>query len=269
MRFKSNPGIETDKNTKDTRLVIVTVSKDDPKGLKNTLDSTRNQRSVDFWHFVIDSSTDKSAIETLICSGSEEYIWTKPNGIYDGMNVGLHMLKDSDYVWFLNSGDTLADNQAIERVLTTIHGQLPNLPDWIVGKVILDSGDREVLFSAPDDSACLKYLLRAGRTWFPHPSTIVAVSALKKIEPFTGRYSIAEDYFMSLKLLKMFGQPVAIQPPLVKHALNGVSNRKMLRSSVQAARARVRVFGPLQTLREPWNLARRVLVNLSKRAAAS
>lgn len=87
-------------------LTIATVVRNDPEGLRRTLDSGRRwMGSVEWW--VIDGSTDVRTRTYLSAHGGDvRWISEADHGIYDAMNKALDRAT-GDYLLFLNAGDTL------------------------------------------------------------------------------------------------------------------------------------------------------------------
>ncbi len=100
------------------KISIITINYNDVNGLERTLKSVQEQTSLDFEHIIIDgNSSDGSA--ALIEKTQENYSYwvSEPDqGIYDAMNKGIAHAS-SDYLLFLNSGDTLFRNDIISKVL--------------------------------------------------------------------------------------------------------------------------------------------------------
>ncbi|MEM6726679.1 MAG: glycosyltransferase family 2 protein [Bacteroidota bacterium] len=100
------------------KLSIITVVKNDRAGLMKTVKSIRAQQFTNFEHLIIDgASTDGTAewIEEL--SPAPDY-WNSEadQGVYDAMNKGLDQVR-GDWIYFLNAGDQLANEQALQKIV--------------------------------------------------------------------------------------------------------------------------------------------------------
>jgi len=109
------------------KLSIITINRNNAKGLQKTLASVKAQTSTDFEHIIIDgASTDDSVnvIKTYAdeCSDNVRWISEPDNGIYNAMNKGIRMAK-GDYIQILNSGDCLAKEDVIQRMLSELQHQ--------------------------------------------------------------------------------------------------------------------------------------------------
>lgn len=102
------------------KLSIITVNRNNDKGLRNTLKSVLNQSFDDFEHLVIDgASTDTSVeyIKEFDGQTTYDFRWiSEPDtGVYQAMNKGIKMAK-GEYLLFLNSGDFLLGNNVLNDV---------------------------------------------------------------------------------------------------------------------------------------------------------
>lgn len=92
-------------------LSIITVTYRDPVGLRKTLESLAplGNSTLAWEHVIVDSSPDENA-ETLrrFAAPSRTLVEQPARGIYAAMNEGFARSR-GEILWFLNSGDTLAD----------------------------------------------------------------------------------------------------------------------------------------------------------------
>lgn len=240
----------------EPRIAVVTVSKDDLSGLTETLESASSQVGCGFRHIVVDSSENVHEVEKLASQYRVSFYWTPPRGIYDAMEFGLAQLEESEYCWFLNSGDVFAGQDSLDLVARRLREQNNQKPVWAVGKVLLEGKKKARVYGAFDKSQDIIGTVRKGRTWFPHSSTIVHVSSLRSVRPFQEKLEIAQDYLASLKVLTRFGPPIIIQEVLSRFKLGGLSSQKPIRAGLEAVKARVLIFGASQIPSETVNIPR-------------
>ena len=105
-------------------LSIITINRNNGSGLEKTLRSVASQTCPDFEHIIVDgASTDGSVdiIRKFAESLGDHVRWvSEPDkGVYNAMNKGIAMAA-GDYVQFLNSGDSLASEDAVERMTQEI-----------------------------------------------------------------------------------------------------------------------------------------------------
>ncbi|MCP9767646.1 glycosyltransferase [Lacihabitans sp. LS3-19] len=96
---------------------IITITFNAEDYLQRTIDSIRNQSSKDFEYILIDGGSKDDTMEIVKRNENlfDKVISEKDKGLYDAMNKGLIHAK-GDYVWFMNAGDQIAENDAIEKI---------------------------------------------------------------------------------------------------------------------------------------------------------
>lgn len=121
------------------KLSIITINYNNVEGLKQTLDSVAAQTCQEIEHIIIDGGSSDGSVDvirkyeqTLTAHHSPlTLIWfSEPDrGIYDAMNKGISKSSGS-YLYFLNSGDTLASPTVVQDMLALLDGT-----DCIIGRV--------------------------------------------------------------------------------------------------------------------------------------
>lgn len=118
------------------RFTIITVCKDDLDRLKATRKSILQQGYDDFELIIIDgASTDGTPtwLETVV-GDTAQWISEPDSGLYQAMNKGLAMAS-GEYLIFLNSGDTLAAPDTLEKVNQAISAAETS-PAFIYGDAV-------------------------------------------------------------------------------------------------------------------------------------
>ena len=126
------------------KVSIITVNLNNAAGLKATLESVAMQTCREFEHIIIDGGSSDGSVP-VIKSYEEQIIANRTNtktiypmiswmsekdkGIYDGMNKGVKKAS-GEYVYFLNSGDTLATEDTIQEMIDAIDDS-----DFVIGRV--------------------------------------------------------------------------------------------------------------------------------------
>lgn len=112
---------------------IITVSKNNARGLKSTARSLRIQRDAPaFEWIVIDGASTDGTMETLqqFESLNPQIVSEPDSGLYNAMNKGLARAR-GEYVWFLNAGDCLSDLDVLHDVQKILVNA--SLPDFFYG----------------------------------------------------------------------------------------------------------------------------------------
>jgi len=113
------------------RFSVITINYNNLKGLKRTFDSVVRQSARNQIEFVVvdGGSNDGSVAFLEENRGHINTVIIEPDkGIYDAMNKGLKAAT-GQYVWFVNSGDSIRDNQVAEKLISLAEEQ----PDVIFG----------------------------------------------------------------------------------------------------------------------------------------
>lgn len=97
-------------------LSIITINYNNLEGLKRTVNSVVSQSFKDFEWIVIDGGSTDGSRELIEQYADRFAYWVseQDKGIYNAMNKGIKVAK-GEYLQFLNSGDWLCDETALDR----------------------------------------------------------------------------------------------------------------------------------------------------------
>ena len=131
------------------KISIITINKNNLRGLQKTMDSILLQTSNDYEWIVIDGDSTDGCIDFIKHNTSNISYWvSEPDkGIYEAMNKGVNA-SSGDYLLFLHSGDSLA----AQDILKSFFDLQPEA-DVIHGNtIIVDSNNKEVgKYIAPEN----------------------------------------------------------------------------------------------------------------------
>ena len=127
------------------KLSIITVCFNNKDGLIKTIESVCNQTFKDYEFIVIDGGSKDGSKEIIEANKDLFSFWcSEPDGgIYQGMNKGIDKAK-GEYCLFLNSGDYLAYNKALDFVFSSKRDA-----DILYGDIIRVKGKRKHLVRYP------------------------------------------------------------------------------------------------------------------------
>ncbi len=184
--------------TKKPFLSIVTVNFNNLKGLKHTIESVLKQSWKDFEYIIIDGgSTDGSSELISEMSKSFAYSVSEPdNGIYNAMNKGLKVAT-GEYIYFLNSGDCLADSLVLEKIIKEIKTEnlLKKREDVFVGSTRQEGFEN--LISPPEYIS----LYSMFKSTLPHQGIFMPRERALKF-PFKEEYKIVADWIQCTEILR-------------------------------------------------------------------
>lgn len=202
-------------------ITIVSVVKDDREGLLATLVSIFEQSTPVDEVIVVDGLSRDGTLE-LARSFSDRGVHViegPDNGIYDAMNRGLRAAK-SDFVWFLNAGDTLADRCTV-RDLAAYLAQSPS--DWLYGSAMPVNTHREQ--SGPVlQGTCTRESLRKGLVHVNHQAMLMSRRMLLSLGGFRIEYPLAAEYDLFLRASSVT-QAQPLPQVLVHFRVGGMSYR--------------------------------------------
>ncbi len=177
------------------KLSVITINKNNAKGLEKTIKSVVNQTFNDFEYIVIDGASTDGSIEIIKKYQDKISHWiSEPDkGIYNAMNKGIKLAR-GEYLLFLNSGDKFYDNNVLENVFKHQFDQ-----DIVYGNISLD--EKKIVI--PPSKLTLKYFFT--RT-LPHQSTFIKRKLFYEIGFYNEDLKIVSDwkFFLDALILHSF-----------------------------------------------------------------
>lgn len=151
------------------KISIITVNKDNVVGLNKTIDSIVNQTHTDYEWIVIDAASKDGSVDLIKQYAHHISYWvSEPDGgIYAGMNKGV-MKATGEYLYFLNSGDLLVNNEVLQSIV-----DLSLLGDVVLGKINICSDKKGIIkkdYSIPFPDLTLFSLYLYG---IPHQASLI------------------------------------------------------------------------------------------------
>lgn len=152
------------------KLSIVTINYNNAEGLRKTLASIAVQTYRDIEHIIIDAaSTDESVDVIREYAGKSNYpvLWSSEpdGGVYAGMNKGIRKAI-GDYILILNSGDLLASNDVVARMMDDLKKN--DCPELLYGNSVDVMDGKRLSKHGPNIEYSLKTLYNST---YPHIST--------------------------------------------------------------------------------------------------
>jgi len=201
------------------KLSIITINKNNDKGLKKTIESVLNQTSKDFEYIVIDGNSTDGSTEVIKQYENRLSYWvSEPDtGIYNAMNKGIKVAK-GEYCQFLNSGDWLLNANVIEQVLkdmpecSILYGnmlkQLPNGKMLVNKQIVVES------------------LLTFYKGTLNHSSSYIKRSLYEKYGLYDETLKIVSDWKFFLIAIGLNNESVAYRDiDITCFNMNGISNK--------------------------------------------
>lgn len=158
------------------RLSIVTINYNNAEGLERTLGSVLAQTYDGIEHIIVDGASTDGSVDVIKRyvqkvdsqeSKVDSVVWVseKDKGIYNAMNKGIRM-STGDYIQLLNSGDLLASDDAIERMMEELKKN--DYPELLYGNAVDVCDGKRLSKHGPNIEDSLKTLYK---TTYPHDSS--------------------------------------------------------------------------------------------------
>lgn len=239
---------------------VVTVVKDDPRGLDATLTSLGSGDRFGIEVVVIDGSADP--VSTAAEQAGARYLWCEPRGVYPAMNDGL-AAASGEYVYFLNAGDTLAAPDVLPQVAAILDSTRPR---WAFGRVrFIGTDGRPMAEPAWDYAAERRRAFARGR--FPaHQAVVMSRSALIADGGFDVSYRVAADYAAVLRFA-LTDDPVPLGLTLAEFHAGGLSTVAWRQAQREFHRARREILQPqgVAGIVERWDTGVRTVATAAYR----
>ena len=203
-------------------ISIVTIAFNDITGLERTAKSVLSQTTKPSKWIVIDGgSTDGSQSYLSSLTPECTFISESDAGIYDAMRKGLNLV-ETEYIIFLNSGDTLATINSISE----FH-QIENESDVYFFDTNLVLGNHRIRRVARDFNST-KYSVPAVQQ-----STIYRTTILKAID-WPTRFRICGDYYIAAQLYGLRARARSVNVLFSEFQLGGISTLRPLTLCIEA-----------------------------------
>lgn len=206
------------------RLSIITITYNNAEGLERTLTSVASQMCHEIEHVIVDGGSKDGSVEII-----KEYVnqclmydvlWvSEPDkGVYDAMNKGIKKAH-GEYCLFLNAGDVLYGDSAIEELMANN----PNAD--IVSCNAIEEGSqyhKEKFIISPDAIKASDVILG----YLPHQATLIRRKLFEQIHYYSTSYKVVSDWqFFIEALLKYNASYQHIQMFLSSCESDGISSK--------------------------------------------
>ena len=170
------------------KISIITINRNNAAGLESTIKSVVAQSYGNSEYIIIDGASTDNCVEIIKNYAKMISYWISENdkGIYNAMNKGVDAAS-GDYCLFLNSGDKLLTPDSLANVLES-----DDLEEDIICCDLFTNNDKICNFrSAPKNKPTKLYI--SMRNPFPHPSTLIKTSLIKKFR-YNEESKVAGDW---------------------------------------------------------------------------
>ncbi len=194
----------------EVKISIVTVCLNTADTIIGTIESVLGQTYDNLEYVIVDGMSTDGTLEIIKrykeVSGVK-IIFGRDSGLYNAMNKGIDIC-DGNYILFLNSGDVLADKNAVKDVVAQIGGTNQSLrrgtgknqpPDIVYGNVIKVYQNENITERYPGKNTVFKLLMMGKMPC--HQGIFTKTSLLKKFR-FDESYKICADFDFLLRCVR-------------------------------------------------------------------
>ncbi len=182
------------------KISIITVVLNNKDTLQETIDSVASQDYEEIEYIVVDGKSVDGSLELIKDYHPnliDKFISERDRGIYDAMNKGVEM-STGDFIYFLNSDDTLYNSRVIGSVVEGIkkNPQYDYYYGGVISQNIFGSQSYNILLKEiPDRSIKLGQNIR-------HQSIFVRRKLFSQLGGFSLDYKVNADYEWECRLVK-------------------------------------------------------------------
>jgi len=223
-------------------ISIITVVYNGEDTIQRTIDSIKNQSYKNIEYIIVDGLSKDNTVE-IIKKNSEfvtRFVSEPDNGLYDAMNKALEMAT-GDYVWFINSGDEIANYDVLSNVFTNSE----NADIYYGDTLIVDDNGEEIgrrRLQPPKELTWKDF--KKGMV-VSHQSIIIKRDITRKYDL---NYRFSADFDWVLYALKKSKKNVNTQVVLSKFLDGGLTKQNIIPGLKERFSIMVKNFGLIPTI---------------------
>lgn len=225
------------------KISIITVVRNDPKGLELTLSNLTQLDYPNLELVVVDGASADSTprVAESFSAHIAHYISEPDSGLYDAMNKGLR-LATGQYVWFINAGDRALSGDRLVEAMTT---DAPLCDVYFGEAVVVSETGKRLGLRRKKLPTKLTWQSMKGGMVVCHQSFIVkrAIAPLYDL-----KYRYAADIEWQIECLKVARTTRVVEAPLCEFSTGGLSSQKHRESLVERWRIMRTHYGLLSTV---------------------
>lgn len=223
-------------------ISIITVVYNGEDTIQRTIDSIKNQSYKNIEYIIVDGLSKDNTVE-IIKNNSEfvtKFVSEPDNGLYDAMNKALE-IATGDYVWFINSGDEIANSDVLSNVFTNSE----NADIYYGDTLIVDDNGEEIgkrRLQPPKELTWKDF--KKGMV-VSHQSIIIKRDITRKYDL---NYRFSADFDWVLYALKKSKKNVNTQIVLSKFLDGGLTKQNIIPGLKERFSIMVKNFGLIPTI---------------------
>ena len=223
------------------KLSIITITYNAEQFLERTIKSILAQTDQNFEYIIIDGKSKDGTLQIADKYNNRvnKLISEPDKGLYDAMNKGLKNAK-GDFVWFMNAGDEINDNQAVKKIYQAISYQT----DVLYGDTFFVDNDGNIQGLR---SEITPHRLQKDLKWQDMKLGMLvchqAFIARKSIAPLYMENNLSADVDWEIECLKRAKEVKYLDFVVAKYLTGGISNKQLKRSLLDRYEVLKKHFG--------------------------
>jgi glycosyltransferase involved in cell wall biosynthesis len=223
------------------QLSIITITYNAEQFLERTIQSILAQTNQNFEYIIIDGKSKDGtlAIAEKHKNRVNQLVSEPDKGLYDAMNKGLKKAT-GDFIWFMNAGDEINDNQAVENIYKAISDKT----DVLYGDTYFVDNDGNIQGLR---SEITPHRLPKNLTWQDMKLGMLvchqAFIARKSIAPLYMENNLSADVDWEIECLKRAREIKYLDFIVAKYLTGGISNQQLKRSLLDRYEVLKKHFG--------------------------
>lgn len=224
------------------KISVITVCWNCAGAIEETIRSVLSQTYDRVEYLVVDGKSTDGTLEILkkYAHAIDVLVSEADNGIYDAMNKGLALLSgDSDYVLFLNAGDTFAAEDTIARVVAARYSSKSH----VYGDVLTIDGRK---------SHPARLSIRVLASGMICHQSLFFRSQIHRQTPYDTKYKISADFDLLVRMFRRGDEFEHVDVDVARFDATGVSSKQ--RQTLHQERREIIASYPLLKM---WFVTRR------------
>ncbi len=223
------------------QLSIITITYNAEQFLERTIQSILGQTDQDFEYIIVDGKSKDGTLRIAEKHKNRvnKLISEPDKGLYDAMNKGLKTAS-GNFVWFMNAGDEINDNQAVEKIYKAISDKT----DVLYGDTFFVNNDGNIQGLR---SEITPHRLPKDLKWQDMKLGMLvchqAFIARKSIAPLYMENNLSADVDWEIECLKRAREVKYLDFVVAKYLTGGISNKQLKRSLLDRYEVLEKHFG--------------------------
>ena len=219
---------------------VITVVKNDLKGLQKSRESLENQQNKNWTHIIIDGLSNDGTLNYLNSLPKENTICVSESdfGIYHAMNKAWKYANPESYIFYLNARDVFTDTMSLSEASKMLETSPDSNWGCTTHEEIWENGEGWVckLVSPPSiNNQLYAYGYRS------HQGVVMKASFIESLGGFDEKYRLAADWDLISRAISAESPLVWIHP-LGRFQLGGESSIRLLEAHMELRQIRRQYF---------------------------